>query len=750
MKLNLVYCVVCVMASSLWQWTYGQESRLKYTNKLYERLAYYEAIQGYEEVIARKTDSSQVAVRLADCYDKTGNVEKAVEWYDYVRQTGSLSADQQIRLALLKRQLSAYDESVNILSSYEQQFGENDISAGILSYGDITPLLTQESNFKLRQEGVNTEASEIGTTYTGQSEVLLASSSRVHMASNRIHSWTGAYFYDLYRASIAENGAIGKMQRIKGEVETKYHDGPAAYHEASGYLYFTRNNYMDGKTGMDEDKVVRLKLFRAKLDGDRFSDVEELNINSDQFSNAHPTISADGTRLFFVSDRPGGYGGMDLYTATIKKDGTIGEPVNMGDMINTSQNDVFPFYNSEEQLLFFSSEGHAGLGGLDVFVARMNKDGEVRSIENLGVPINSNRDDFSFVQNNEQTMGYFSSNRAGGKGSDDVYGFEQLKPILNGPVLSGNASDLVTGNNLENVTVYLTDQNGKVLDSVLTDADGNFELSLENVSGDFVLTGKKDGYVTESKTIPFVEDKLEYKEDLALAPVLKYYFAGLVSDSATSEALQGVTVSVVDAKTGELFATLVTNKEGDFTTAVIPYVYADSIDYSFRLEKDGYVTKTVDYEEVLALTEKLDVNGKLDMTLSKVVEGETDLATIFDINPIYFDLNSSYIRKDAAVELDKIVRIMKDNPGMVIELGSHTDTRASDHYNIWLSDRRAKSSANYIISRGISSKRIYGKGYGETRLKVTDAEIEKVPTEEEKEALHQLNRRTEFIVVRLK
>lgn len=727
----------------------AQSGRLKYANKMYETMSYYYAAEAYEDCIARKTDSSTVANNIATSYDKIGNTQKAIEWYSFMNRNNTLTKDQYLRLGLLQREVGNYQGSENIMASYEQKFGSNAISSDVLQSSQSVEKMKQDNgNFELKLQGVNTVNSEIGTTYYSKDEVVVASAKRRKTLTKRIHSWTGDYYYDLYRAPINEEGEVGKLKIIKSDIQTKFHDGPASYDANSGYIYFTRNNYIDGKKGMDDQRVIRLKIYRAKLDGKKFKDEEELaSINSEAYSAAHPSISEDGKRMYFSSDRPGGFGGMDIYYVELANGLPKGAPVNLGNKVNTSQHEAFPNFHSKDNLLFFSSEGHAGLGGLDVYVAKMNKSGEAKSIENLGAPINSSMDDFSFVNNENQTQGYFSSNRDGGKGSDDVYGFKQKSPIKNGATIKGNSKDLLVGTDIEEAMIYLADNNGTIVDSVKTSKDGNFELDLGVVEDDFQLLGSKDGYVAGSKAINFDPNKAEYEEDLDLMPILNYHFAGLVTDKESGEPLSEVAISIVDNKTNQLFESKTTQANGNFTSSTIPYKYNEKADYNFKLEKEGYLGKTVTYSELLAMKEELNVNGKIELKMTKIEKGK-DVTEELNLLPIYFDLNKSDIRPDAALELDKVVKFLQDNPGISLELGSHTDSRGSNSSNLSLSDRRAKSSAAYIVSKGISKDRMKGKGYGETKLKETDAKINAAKTVEEKEALHQLNRRTEFIITK--
>ncbi|MCO5258525.1 MAG: OmpA family protein [Crocinitomicaceae bacterium] len=737
----IIFCITTI--------TNAQNSRLKYADKMYDANAYYYASEAYEDALARKTDSSVVASKIADSYDKIGNRKKAAEWYSFLNKKGLLSKEQQLRYALLERGLENYNHSNELLANYEQKYGNNDFSK---NYNfSIDELKKDKGQFILRTQKVNTPSSDMSATYFDKNNVLLSSSKRTSTSTMTLLSWTGNYFYDIYKAPINDNGEIGKMKLMKAKAKTKFHDGPAVYNEKNGFVYFTRNNYLNGKKGFDEHKGIRLKIYKAKIDGTKFKDIVELSINDDNYSTAHPSVSEDGKRLYFSSDKPGGFGGMDIYYVYLDNDGNpMGSPINLGEKVNTNQHEVFPTYNSTENILFFSSEGHFGLGGLDIYLAKLNKSGDVTSIENIGSPINSPFDDFAFVNNSKQTKGYFTSNRNGGKGDDDIYGFDQNFPFKNSATLKGNAKNLLTKNNLGEVKIFLADKNGNLVDSTITNENGEFELSLTSIKGDFTIIGEKDGFIEGQKSILYNETKMEYEETVDLMPMLDYFFSGIVKDKVTHEPLNNVKVSISDLLKDTNFTDINTDNAGSFKTVNLPYKYNDKVSYEFKFEKSGYVTKTVALGDILALEQEIKVNNVLSIDLTKIEVGKTDLNDVVDIAPIYFDLNKWDIRPDAAKELNKIVAIMKENPGMVIELGSHTDSRGSKQYNITLSDKRAKSSASYIISQGIAKDRIYGKGYGANKLKISDAEIAKAKTDDEKEKLHQQNRRTEFIIIKMK
>lgn len=749
--MNKIKYLTLAILFSLPLLSFGQSGRLKYADKMYESQSYYYAAEAYEDVVARKTDSMVVADRIASSYDKMKNVSKAVRWYKYIDSKGELKQNQLLRMALLERGLENYREYDNLIARYKDEFGSDGIAADLLNHPPIETLEKNKGWFSIKKQDVNTEFSEMGVSYLSENEIILSSSQRTSLIQGRTDSWTGDYFYDIYRAPIDDQGIIGKMKLVNSsEVKSKFHDGPAAFNPKNGYLYFTRNNFVKGEKGTDDNEVSRLKIYRAKIDGEKFIETTELNINSDNYSTAHPTISADGSKMFFSSDRPGGFGGMDIYAVELAANGLPrGEPVNLGEKVNTSESEVFPFYNQDENLLFFSSEGHFGLGGLDIYVARLNDEGKVRNIENLGVPINSSYDDFSFINDEAQTKGYYASNRKGGLGADDIYGFTQNVKIRNVRLCGGMIKDIVSMKPIEGAEVSAIDKSGKVLATTTSMQDGSYELQLDELSDDFYIVANKDTYVEGKKNMVYDASTSDYIADINLAPVLDYYFTGIIKDKKNGEKLSGVMVKVIDNNTGKEFASFTTDESGSFKTTTLPYKYQDKASYDFKLQKPGFVSKTVTLNEVLALEEEIKVDQKISLDLTLPEDGITDLNDVSDISPILFDLNSSFLRSDATKGLDVVVRLMKDNPGMVIKLKAHTDSRADDDYNMWLSDRRADRSMEYIIKKGIDPSRVSAEGLGETQLKVSDAEIAKASSEAEKERLHQMNRRTEFIVVKM-
>jgi outer membrane protein OmpA-like peptidoglycan-associated protein len=416
-------------------------------------------------------------------------------------------------------------------------------------------------------------------------------------------------------------------------------------------MYFTRNNFNKGKKGKDTDRITLLKIYKTTLVNNRWSNATELPFNSDNYSTAHPVLSPDEKIMYFASDMPGTHGQSDLWKVKINDDGSFGVPENLGPEINTEGKETFPFLSNENEL-YFASDGHPGLGGLDIFVSKINASGSFDDPINIGAPANSPQDDFAYFIDSKTRKGFLSSNRNGGNGYDDIYKFLETRKLICEQILSGIVTDIVTNEILVDTKVTLFDNKFNKIKETQTDAKGFYSYDLECGKSYFVRA-EKELYDTKELRI---------------------------------------TIPSISGKT----------------------------DLPIPLEKKIIPVKSVPI--------------KLD----------DDLFKTFNLNKIYFDLDKWNIRPDAAIELQKIIDVMNQNPTIKIDVRSHTDSRQSKKYNKLLSDRRAKSTIMWFIKNGIKANRLTGKGYGETQLINKCADGVKC-TEKE----HQENRRSEFIVTAL-
>ena len=488
-----------------------------------------------------------------------------------------------------------------------------------------------------------------------------------------------------------------------------------------------------------------MKLFERSLEDGSWGAEKAFPYNNDEYSVGHATLTADGKTMYFASDMPGGTGGVDLYKSNRQANGTWTTPVNLGTRINTEGNEMFPFIHADG-ILFFASDGHLGLGGLDVFATPLDAKGTAGIVKNLGTPVNGNRDDFALILDKTMKSGYFSSNRETGNGDDDIYYFALNKPITFGKRIEGIAKDK-SGTIVGMAVVSLMDKNGNVLETLTTGEDGYFSFPADDKT-EYKLKGSKTEYFDGTEKANTLGDEPVVKADVVLDKDPGISLVGLVREKGTTTVLDGVKVTLLD-NLGGPGANYTTDAEGMFRNPLEGKKLADRISYNIKLEKEGYLPKTVTYNKVLDKPGQYEVQSELDLSLTKLEVG-MDIGKAIDIQPIYFDVNKYNIRPDAAIELQKIVEVMNAYPTMVIELGSHTDCRATEAYNMTLSDNRAKASAAWIKKKITGADRIYGKGYGESQL-VNHCACDRTDKDNQicSEEEHQLNRRTEFRIVKM-
>ncbi len=724
--------------------------------KYFKAYSYAEAIGKLKKIDNKTTEVDRM---LAESYLKTGDLENAESYYASVVNATDHTADDIYTYASVLRLNKKYSESDAWMKKFHK-LNKND-SRG-LEYASkqayYKTLEKDNGQFRISNLDINTPQSDFGASYY-KNKVVFASSREGVLPVRRRWNWNGLAFLNLYVANNDGTNILSGVDVFNSKINRKYHEGPAAFSKDGNFMIYTRNNYKK----KDSLGVVRLEMFSMEYIDDKWTNHKAFSLNNPEYSVGHASLTADGKTVYFASDMPGGHGGVDIYKSTRNEDGTWSKPTNLGSKINTEGNETFPFIHESENTLFFASDGKVGLGGLDIFVAQLTN-GAIGTVENLGAPINSNRDDFAFTLDANEKGGFFSSNREGGKGDDDLYSFKLIKPFVFGKTIQGVAKDK-EGNLLAGSEVSLY-QGGELIETVTTDEEGAF-MFFADADKEYELTGTKADYFDAKNTANTKTDDNIINVDLVLEkdPGLSLY--GLITDKATGKPLKDVHVTLIDNFSGKETLDINTPTSGDFRQALPGKKIKERISYQVKLEKEGYLGKSLTFNKEITQAGEINLTEAMDIALEKIEVG-VDLAKIIDLKPIYFDLAKYNIRKDAAIELDKIVKVMKDNPNMVIELGSHTDSRGSNASNLRLSDKRAKASAAYIVKQGIAKSRITGKGYGESKPNtineemhkqypyfdlgqvLTEAYINKLKsnTKRFKEA-HQLNRRTEFIIVKM-
>ena len=722
---------------------FAQSGKLKKADSYYDKIAYAEAAELYTELVGSEVDSPKMRARLADCYYQMGDTDKAEEFYQTVVETSEATPEDIFNYAQSLKENGKYTESDKWMMNFHSLISDDMRGKQFASNpGYLQEIESQEAYFSLSHLDMNTAATEFGGYPVGDNKVYFVTNRKKRVAVKRINTFNNEKFLDFYSASEGD-GTLENVNYVGGNVNKKYHEGPLCVSSDGKTVYFTRNNMSSGKNQKDNNGVQNLKIYSATVASDgSWINEKELSINSKEYSVGHPSLSSDGKTLFFSSDMPGGFGGADIYKVAILDDGSLGKPENLGAEVNTEGQEMFPWITAEGWL-FFASDGHVGLGGLDIFVMLPDQSGDFNKRVNVGKPINSEKDDFALILKSDH-KGYVSSNRENGNGSDDIYSVVLLRDFKTSILVKGVITDLGSGEILPGASVNLLGEDGNVLSTTAADANGtySFELEPEMV---YTIAATNDKYFDNSvslstKEIPGDVESIEKDVALEKDPGISIY--ALITDAKTKQQLEGVTIQLVDNMTGAK-ENYTTGASGDLRKALADKKLGERGSYNFTISKEGYLTKVLTYNVEFDKEGQYDVHSALDLSLDPEVK---DLRELVQINPINFDLGKWNIRKDAQVELDKIVEIMNKYPKMVVELGAHTDCRGSESFNMRLSDKRAKSSAEYIKSKITDPDRIYGKGYGESQL-LNNCACEGTVVSNCSDEEHEKNRRTEFKVI---
>ncbi|AKD53599.1 OmpA family protein [Spirosoma radiotolerans] len=543
-----------------------------------------------------------------------------------------------------------------------------------------------------------------------------------------------------------QDQSVDPAKQFSKTLNTKYHEGPATFSRDGSRIIFTRNNYNNGRASKSTTGVNKLKLYTATQQNGSWMNIEELPFNNDEYSVGHPTLSRDEQYLYFASDMPGGSGGTDLYVSRYQN-GRWGRPVNLGPTINTRGNELFPFVDDNGNL-YFSSDGRKGLGALDVFFATLSDAVTVQAVEHLDAPINSEQDDFGFITDASRQGGYFSSNRR--NGNDDIYRFVRESSLFGCRDLTIRLYDTNSEQPLDSVTVLIKSRGeGRPDRTLVSDANGFMRICLEGNNA-FTFQASRDGYI--NSTVGFtttsltddqpsrleiglikptvVMDTIATDNAINAGPLTQSRISGVVMSARDRKPIDGVTVRLRNECDRSL-REYVTGPDGRYTFNVV-----EGCDYTLVASKPAFGTNTNRIKRLPKKTKPKEVSADLRML---------SVGDVVTIDNIYYDLDRFSLRADAARELDKVVATMRKYPSLIIEIRSHTDSRGEAEHNKALSLQRAKAVANYLVSKGISRRRMSTLGMGESQL-VNNCTDGVICTDAE----HQRNRRTEFRVVEIK
>ena len=603
----------------------AQNKDTKTADKLYKRYEYVDAAKEYLKLVENGKSDGYVYKQLADTYYNMFNPDEAAKWYAKAVET-TQDAETHYRYAQMLKANGKYEESNKQMQKFASMSPSDSRAKAFKENPNYVPrILSKAKAYNVNSLDISTDKSEFGPVL--YDNAFYFTSARNGARKN--YGWTDEPFLDIYRADYNEDATITNASTVTS-LNSKWHDGPVTISADGNTAYFASDSFRESSFLKDKENKLKLgknSIYKATKTGDTWGNITLLPFNSKEYSCANPSLSRDGKTLYFSSNMPNSIGGVDIWKVAVKEDGTFGTPENLGSKVNTEGNETFPYIADDNKTLFFASSGRPGLGGLDVFEIDLTS-GEA---SNMGKPVNSEKDDFSFSFNSKKNVGFLASNR---NGNDDIFGAIPVCGV-----------DVIT----------------------------------------------------------------------------------VVTDAKTGVILSGAKVAILDDKKN-VIATETTTANGE-----IKYRVECDMPYVVQVSKDGYEGNT------FAVAKSKGPTAKVDAALQPIDVIVTPTEIV--LKPIFFEYDKSNITQEGAFELDKLVQVMKSNDKLVILAKSHTDNRGTDRYNINLSDRRAKSTVQYIISKGIDASRISGKGMGELEPKVDcGADC----TEEQ----HAQNRRSEFLIVK--
>ncbi len=633
----------------------AQIKKEKIADRDFDNYAYVNAIEIYERMAEKGYINSSILENLANAYYFNGKFVDANKWYTELfegnypdKDISKIPSEYYYRYAQTLKTVGNYAKSNSIMNKFAELEANDSRTLLFEKHKNYKEAIdARAGRFVLTDLKINSIYSDYGGTIYDNQFVFTSARNTEDVSKNKIHSWTSESFTTLYSSKILPNGTFEKPVLFDKNMDSHVNEASAIFTKDGNTMYFTRNNAKsNGRSKQNkQDNTSVLKIYKAtRQENGSWSNVTSLSINSDDFNTAHPALTPDEKWLYFASDRNGTYGQADIFRVGLLDQGQLGPVENLGKVINTSGRETFPFISSNNEL-YFASDGHPGLGGLDVFVSKIYPDGSFGPVINMSEPINTGYDDFAFYYDPKLKKGFVSSNRPGGVGSDDIYFVEAKQCEGN---LQGKVYDVDTKEVLSNAMLVIADAMYQTQDTIYSDIKGHYITSLLDCGNKYRIKAVLKGYNTVELSTVLSEDPAKRIVDIPMEKTQK----------------------------------------------------------------------------------QIGVNDDLFKTLK--------------LEPIYFDFDKSNIRPDAALELMKIVEVMKQYPTMTIDVRSHTDSRGDDAYNLALSDRRVKSTIKWMTEHGIAPDRLTGRGYGETQLLNNCSNG--VPCKANE---HQINRRSEFIITKM-
>ncbi len=712
-------------------------------DNLFYLFSYDEALMAYEGALKQNPEEDRIELKIAETYRFLNQPENAAIFYSKVIQNEEII--RPIHKLHYAQSLSAsgqYDQAKKWYERYSKEAQSDSRSSRSLSrLQNLKDLFKDSLSYYVNSININSEQSDFSPTYYNDG-IVFVSSREPKRGIKPKFNWNKSHFLDLYYSLEHEDGSNATPERFHRNVNTQLHEGPTAFYAEDTKMIFTRNNLINGKKGESSDGIIKLKLYFSEFINDRWIKPKEFPFNSNEYSVGHPSITEDGATLYFASDMPGGFGGTDIYRCKFVN-GQWTKPENLGEKINTEGNEMFPFYHEQSDMFYFSSNGHGGLGGLDILRCKI---GNREEPKNLGYPMNSRADDFGFILSNNGQSGYLSSNRKGGKGDDDIYHFNVQNEIIDVLVYDQNSEESISS-----ATVELHE--GVAMAALSKTNPGGEVMFQVNPQKNYLLKVNKTGYQPAEVLIDVAA--LQSANFLQVKVPLVYYDKPVASNAPEAaqanyrrmvfggEDVTETLPSVVPLPAEDVQNPDKETNEGASDANKIIYYEIDNITnhQDFLVKKDQVLPrhgKAFKNQQENVAIESANTNNEIIYHL----KASGYFVKHIKIENIYYDLDKSIIRNDASVQLDKLVNLLNDYPQLKVRLSAHADSRGSTEYNQKLALRRAESAQRYLILEGIDKERIETGYFGEQNL-VNDC-ADGVDCEETK---HQFNRRTEFNII---
>lgn len=763
-------------------------------DKAFDQLNLDEALFFFEIAHDQQPNDPAITRRIGNVYRRMGQLTVSAEWYKKTLDLDATNPLDMLYYAESLKSLQQYDEAIEWYDRYIAKVPDDKRAKSHLTDREYyKDLFADTLKYDMKSLKINNSDPVIGISNLTENNYLL-SAINANQTSTNSKKYEYLNYLDIYQVTLTDENELTNPVRLSKSVNSKYNDGPAFFSPSDQTLYITRTNIRNRKPVLDKQGSANLKIYSSTLKDGSWSSALELKFNSDAYSTAHACLSKDGQFMYFVSNREGGLGGTDLYVAQRILNGWS-EPINLGDKVNTEGNEMFPFL-SNEGFLYFTSDGHFGLGGTDIFVSD-NIGGQWQTPTNLGAPINSNHDDFALLYNKSTDKGFFCSNR-NGRGNDDIFFYTHKKVekmILAGTILANSADISLAG---EKIRIFTTNT-GMTTEQRLS-SDQKFKITVD--AGDQIEVYMANAQFFDTTKVvfssvianPIVDPFLnvgEYRVDMKRIPLRKGILSEIQHDEfeSTSGSLQTAQLPEVPEQGNDKNSSLLKphNTSGNLAKGDQSTLIVTNADVSVQSEKARLYTENIAFGDQLFRQRKYeDAQGyyrealkhkaKDPYAMSRIREVDTILAeakntTILtvqsestiktdkpkidfastpamidleglQINNVLFDYNKTFIRDQDKAGIDQVVQLLKENSTSKLLIKAYCDSRGSMTYNQSLSMSRAMAVQGYVIQKGIKRDRIQTESFGEQRP-LNDCE-DGVPCSEDQ---YEVNRRAELKIV---